>query len=310
MRRLFSFTTLGCLLLAMPSPARCEDAVELRWRFTQGQVLKYRFRDYQERTVAVGTEKLETTMEWDYEWEWKVQEVGPDGDATLEHRFTALKLRHSSKDFELEYDSSRANDSLDDDKKNAMQFFDQLRLSTYRVKLGADGRIAEVYGLDKLIGETTAGSNTAEFHAVHLHDASFAWLVQQTLGSLPAKAVTAGATWKTTAPESLIGLGTLKGHTEIALGKPMKIGASDCRELEGKGSHTLDLDMKFGTGNFTGPLKTQKMSSKVLFDPKAGIVRRSDAEVELGGDLKLNLNGNAIDVKVSYRHRLELELKP
>jgi hypothetical protein len=146
MLRLLSLASLVTLLVAAVPAARADDAVELRWRFKKGQVLKYRFQDHQQRTVAVGSEKLETTIDRDCEWQWKVEDVDAQGNATLEHKFTALKLRHVSKDFELEYDSSKSNDSIDDEKKKAIGLFDQIRLGTYRVKLTADGRVTEVYG--------------------------------------------------------------------------------------------------------------------------------------------------------------------
>lgn len=310
MFRAFCLLCAVCLLLSSAVAVRADDAIELRWGFKKGQVHKYRLKHREERTVAVGTEKLETTTDSDYEWQWKVQEVDEKGTATLEHQFTAMKVRHSGKELELDYDSSRASDTNDDYKKKAYSLFDQLRIGTYRVKLAADGRVAEVYGLDKVITETAPGSNVADFHAVHLHDGSFAWVLQRALGELPGKAVPLGGKWKTTAPASLSEFGNLSGEMETALGKTVKVGDDPCHELKASGSHTLDLDMKWANMPLRGPLKTSKLTSTVLFDAKAGVVRKGEADVELAGDLKLGGGDNPIELKVSYKHRFELERKP
>lgn len=309
MTRLLS---LVIVLVAVAPVAQADEAVELRWRFTKGQVLEYRFRDQQVRTVAVGDEKLETTIDRDCEWQWKVADIDAQGTATLEHKFTSLKISHVSKDkdFELIYDSSKANESVDDEKKKAFALFDQIRLGTYRVKLTAEGRIAEVYGLDKVIEETTAGENVGDLYAMHFRDGTFAWLLQRVLAPLPAKAVAIGAKWKTDAPESMPGFGKLRGATETTLGKEVKVGDVVCRELTFTGSHSLEVDMKWANATLAGTLKTEKMSGKSQFDAKAGRVRRGDADVELGGELKLGLGNDPIALKVTYKHRLELEQKP
>jgi hypothetical protein len=52
------------------------------------------------------------------------------------------------------------------------------------------------------------------------------------------------------------------------------------------------------------------MSAKGLFDQSAGSLRRGEAEVELGGELKLGGGDNPIKLTVTYKHRLELEQKP
>jgi hypothetical protein len=309
MLRLLSLASLVMLLLATGTTARAEDAVELRWRFKKGQVLKYRFQDHQERTVAVGTEKLETTIDRDYEWQWKVEDVDARGTATLEHKFTALKLRHVSKDFELEYDSSKTNEAIDDEKKKAIALFDQIRLGTYRVKLTADGRVAEVFGFDKVMDETAAGK-AGDLFAVHLRDGAFGWLLQRLVTPLPAKRVEAGAKWTKAAPESIPGFGKLRGETETTLGKQANVGDVACRELTTKGGHSLDLDMTWIDSSLRGTLKAEKISGKAIFDPMAGSVRQGTADVELGGELELTLGNSPLKLTVAYKHRLELEQKP
>jgi len=303
---------VGVVLVAvfvLVTGLRAED-VRLGWKFKKGQVFKYALKHSEIRTVSVGDQKLETTTTGEYEWEWKVIDVDDGGAATLEHRFTTIKLKTATPPmFEMEYDSSGSNESTDDYKKKAFNFFDQLRFARYRVTLRADGTVAEVYGLDKVINETTAGTGVADFHAVNLHDDTFAFLLQQMLGTLPEKATAVGGKWKTASPAKLPTFGALTGEVETALGKAVKVNDRTAYELTRTGSQKFDIDTKLANLTVRGSLKSTKQMGKVYFDAEAGSVRKGEMQMELAGELKLGDGDNPGVLKITYQHQLELEAK-
>jgi hypothetical protein len=311
MTRLLSALGTACVLLLAVRPVLpAAEPIDLHWRFEKGQVLKYLLKHREVRTVHVGEEKFETTTTSEYDWEWTVQEVDEQGTATLELKLKGLRVACRGKDFEAQYDSVRANASNDDYKKNLFNLYDQLRFAGYRLKLGRDGRVAEVYGFDRLLGEVSPGANVADFHAVNLHDDSFRWGVQLLLGPLPEKPLAEGSRWEQPVQAKLAGFGDLSGRSEFTLGKEVKVGEHPCREMKQTGSETLELDMKWANAPLRGTLKTSKLTAAVRFDPMAGTVRSSEAQADYGGELKLGQADSAVTLKVNFQEELTLETQP
>jgi hypothetical protein len=304
---------LGCglvgFLLLAASAAAGADAADLRWRFAKGQVLKYLLKHREVRTVALAAEKYETTTTSEYEWDWTVQDLDDKGTATLEQKFTALRVSSSGKNFEFQYDSARGNQSDEDYKKKLIGLYDQLRFATYRVQLERTGRVAKVSGFDKLFGEVDPGRNILDFHALALHDDTFAWYMQQALGTVPAKAVAAGAKWELAVESQLGDMGSLTGRNRYSLAGPVKVGAVDCLEVRVQGAQALELDMKWLAGQLRGTLKIPKIAGTIRVDPKAGRVQGSAVQIDMDGALKFGPADKPVGLNVSYEHKLELEAR-
>lgn len=308
-------TLAGLTLLLLPAIAWPADAVELRWRLTKGQVLNYLFKHREVRSVAVADQKFVTTTDSEYELQWTVKEVDEKGIASIEQKLTALRVRGNGKDWDFQYDSSRANTSEEEYKKKLIHFYDQLRFTTYRLKLKSDGTVAEVLGFDKLQGELgeglrVNGLSVLEFEGLNLRDDTFAWYLQQVLGTLPRAAVAPGATWNQPVQQKLAGVGEATGKIEFTLKGPAKVGDLACQEIRLKGEQSLDLNMKWvGNNILNGLLKTSKLAGGIRFDAQAGRLVTGETAIEMAGDLKLGTAANAATVKVSFEHTLELEAR-
>jgi hypothetical protein len=310
--RLSRVVLLACLPALLPAAARAADAVELRWQFKKGQVLKYVLKDHEVRTVAVGEEKFERTADSEYEWHWTVLDVDDKGTATLEMKLAGLKVRstHRMAEYDADYDSTRKNEPVSEYQKQLYNFYDQLRFGKYRMSLGRDGKVSDVYGLDKLMTETTAGTIVPDSDGLNLHDDSFGWILQAVLGAVPGKAAEEGAKWKQAAPGKLVGLGDATGETELTLEKPAKVGERTLPQVTLSGMQTIELNMKWGMRDLYGTLKTAKLAGKVLFDPKAGAVQHGATQLDFGGDVRWGNGDNAVKFRVDFKHTLELEQKP
>jgi len=304
------FGLVCVVLLAGSLAAHGDDAVELRWSFKKGQTLAYLLKHREVRTVEVGDNKFETTTTSDYDWEWKVREVDDQGAATLDLKLKGLRVASTGKDFEFQYDSARANESAEEFKKQTIQFYDQLRFTTFRLRLKPDGRVAEVHGFDKLLNEVTAGTQVAEFYGYNLRDDSFGWYLQMALGVLPEKAAKPGDKWKVPVQLKWAGLGQVTGQTEWGLDNPRKVGKPPCQQLRLDGAETMEVDMKWANAALRGTLKTSKLAGTVQFDPKAGAVQTSEVKADYAGDLKWGDGDQPLVLKVGFQHTLELEAKP
>ena len=288
-------------------PAAQPDAVELRWRFQKGQEHKYKFKHREARTVAIGDQKRTTTTTIEYEWTWTVQEVDDQGQATLGHKFTALRVESTGTDWDFRYDSAQGNASQDDYQKKLIHLYDQLRFGEYRVQLRADGRVASVSGFDKLLGEINADGQVLDFHAQYLRDDSFAWLLQQALGVLPAHAVAVGDTWEGKHDTRLQTYGQLEGVSKYTRDKPEAVEGRTHEIIKRKGNQTLDMDTRWLNVPLRGMLKTSKLDGIHRFDPKKHALAAASVQLELGGDLLLGNENSPAKMKIHFERALDLE---
>jgi hypothetical protein len=304
-----ALVAIGLVGVIAVSAAHAADKVELRWQFQKGQVLKYLIKHHEVRLTEVADQKFETATNTDSEWQWTVKDVDAAGTATIELKLTGLRVEATGKEFTFSYDSTKANEAEGKYNKDLKEFYDQMRFATYRMQLKADGRVGEVYGFDKLLSETTTGTQVAEFHGYWLHDDSFGWFHQTVLGVLPEKAVTRDATWKGPAPGKLKGLGEVSGQFDFTLDKPTKVGDRSLEQIKLAGSQTINLDMAFGSATMTGSLKSSKQSGTIRFDPKAGLVEGSDVTVDYAGELKFPTGGQPLILKVTLKNEVTVERK-
>jgi hypothetical protein len=274
-----------------------------RWKFQKGQALNYLLKHGEVRTVEVGDQKLETTTRTEYEWTWTVADIGDKGTATLEQKLTALRVSCTGKDFQLDYDSARANTADDDYRKKLIRLLDQVRFfGNYQVRLGPRGEVVEVRGFSKLLEEHDPGMNILDFHALNLHDDTFGWFLGQALGRLPDAEQARKAKWRVDIDKEIAGMGPVTGSLDFTLKK----AGADRRtlELDFQGTQTLDLDMKWIGIALRGKLQTTKLAGNVRFDAQAGALESSTAQIDMKGDLKFGDNST---LAVSFQHNLELQ---
>lgn len=308
MNRRLMVVGLVCLV-AVPT-ARAADAVELRWQFQKGQVLKYLLKHTEVRAVAVADQKLETTTRMEYEWHLTVKDVDSAGVASMDLKLAALRVEAAGKDFSFTYDSAKGNEADTQYNKDLKNYYDQMRFANFRLRMKPDGRVGEVYGFDKLLAETAPGTQVAEFHAYWLHDDTFAWYLQTALGLLPEKAVEPDAKWKLAMPEKFKDVGAASGQLDFSLDKPAKAGDRVLEQIKVGGSQTVDLNMPFINNTMSGQLKTSKLGGVVKFDRKAGLVEGGEYASEYGGELKFGTNDKPLVMKVTIKNDVTLERKP
>ena len=81
------------------------------------------------------------------------------------------------------------------------------------------------------------------------------------------------------------------------------------QEIDVAGSQSLDLDTKWLGNALKGTLKTTQYTGRLRFDAAVGRLHSASVQMDLAGTLKFG-NANAADMKIAYRHELELELQP
>ncbi len=289
--------------------ARAADTRELRWQFRKGQTYKYLVHHHEVRTSELADQKFETTTESDYEWHWKVDSIEDQGTATLTWKLGRLRVTTSGKDFDFTYDSMGQNRSDEEYRTRLINLYNQLRHASFQVKLKPSGQVVEIRGFDKVLNDIEAADVKA-FHAVNLHDESFAFFLQQTLGVLPETKVSSDARWEVPFRSTWTGLAETRGKWEFQRGKPALVGKHSCETIAWKGEESFDVDMTFVQSPLKGTLKSSQLGGKVSFDAKAGLVRASESKSLISGTLKLGDGEKPLPIKVTFVHKLQLEYLP
>jgi hypothetical protein len=300
------FLRMAMLSLSVGAAAASAAEPALQWKFTKRQEYKYLLKHREVRTVGVGDKQVEAVTQSEYAWKWTVTDIDDQGVASLEQKWTALRVNATANDFDFRYDSGMPNKSDRDYHKKLIHLLDQLRFfGSYTWRLKTDGTVAEVRGLSKLLDEHDPGMNILDFHAVNLRDDAFGWFVQQALGRLPPGNGTA-KTWQAPVDRMLANLGRLSGKTDFARKKQLREGERVLEEIGLDGKQAIDLDMTWLGAPLRGKLETTKLSGTVRFDASAGAVDNSAVTIDMKGDLRFGRD-NPATFHMRYQHTLELQ---
>lgn len=294
------------LLLVAGVSNGAEDDLVPRWRFDKGRDYKYVMSHQEVRTTILGDQTLVTTTTTELDQTWKFLEREADGTAVFELTLTGLRQTSMGRDFEFRYDSTQPAAVTGDYSRQLSAVLDNVRHGRYRLRLAPDGRVLEVSGLDKVFRDTGADGKLVDLHAMGLHDATLAWLLQHLLpaGPQPPAGVKAGA-WKVSCSRALPPFGQSEGmmaYQSKRVGKEI--------EIRGKGQQGIELDSSLLNAPLRGRLAVEPITSETQFDPERGVVTRSEAAVTMAGKPKWGRENNAFELTVKFEHKLKLDLQP
>ncbi len=183
------------ILLALALSCLQDDAVELRWTYVKGDVLRYKMTQ-RVSSDAGGTpvrQQMSTTMALE------VKEVDAQGAVTVRALYEAVAARASGIQ-EYDYDSEKDKEPPDEP---AARMMSKLVGQSFSMRLGADGKVLEVGGYDKVIEAMSRGVGDDEAARERARralgqmfsDEAFKSRMQQLAPPLPAGKVKKGDTW-------------------------------------------------------------------------------------------------------------------
>jgi hypothetical protein len=172
-----------------------DDAVELRWRYVPGDVLRYRMTQKVSSDVN-GTpvrQQMATVMTLD------VKEADGKGAVTIVARYEAVAARASGVQ-EYDYDSEKDKEPPDDP---AARMMSKLVGQSFTMRMNAAGKVLEVKGYEKLVeamsrgvADDPAGRERArQALAQMFSDEAFKSRMQQMAPPLPEGPVKKGDVW-------------------------------------------------------------------------------------------------------------------
>ena len=125
-------------LCALLAAVLQDGAVEIRWKFTPGQELRYEVT--QQSTTAVQGMSQEQTSTTTYLW--KIEDVAEDGTARIRMKYEALRIKSAGLQ-EFEYDSRKDKEPP---PVQSVQIQSKLVGQSFTMKMTPAGRVRDVKG--------------------------------------------------------------------------------------------------------------------------------------------------------------------
>lgn len=276
---------VALLLLAAPQDAK----VELRLKYEKGQELRY--RTVQKTLTEAAGNSMQQNM--GFIFCMKVEEVGPDGAATLKCTYEAVSVKVTGLQ-DLDYDSEKDKEVPEEPM---LQMLSKLVGQSFVMKMTAVGRVAEVKGFEKILEAmmSAAGDEQARQMARQMlqqvfSDESFKSMMQQMSPVLPEGKVGRGDTWSSDFSVKLPMLGAMKYQVQSRL--------ADLKDRSAHIDQEIKVELKAGedqdnplAGLFE--LKSSKGRSSFVFAIDRGLFLSQKATMEM----MLSAGGQEMPIK-------------
>ncbi|MCH7792922.1 MAG: hypothetical protein IID31_11675 [Planctomycetes bacterium] len=304
----------ACLTLAVCAQAGAQQRGEevLRWRWVEGQVLRY--RTTQELSWAVSGHE-ESANEWtiSYKIRREVTAVDDKGVATVEQTYESARIQASDPHEKVTYDSTKPSDEPKKDHRLVKPFAAFVG-KTITFTVGPEGKVHSVQGASKILDDAleAAGESNPLVAALtalfrdSLSDESVRRQLEQQLRVVPARAVRRGESWTVSGEQHMPLVGTLVTRIEYTLDKFKRTRGVLLAIIQAEGEITqirAEADL-----SFVNPGKSEwEVTGKIEFDVREGRIQRSSFDMTMS--YQIGLAGFGEDVPTtSMKQHGEMEL--
>lgn len=276
--RLFGMVTLAWfgigLLVASSSQAA---APELKWKFTQGESIRYAMNQKTVTEFVNNTQNIKTTVNQTIEMTWAVKSVSPEGIADMAQTIDRLKTRVESPFGAFEYDSQDEKKPEGPIAAQVVPMVKTLVGATFRFKMSPRGELSDVQVPDSLIKSLKEASQNNSNVGMFSEDGLKNMIHESSL-VIPADALDKAWTRQTKIPAPPIGT--------MVLDKTYKYEGPEKNtekiSLNINISLTPDPDAKFDI-----KVGEQNGKGEFFFDSKAGRVVESSVREKV--EMKINI---------------------
>jgi hypothetical protein len=280
---------------ARPARAEPEDARLLAYKWTRGDVQRYRLtQDQRQRTEGLPG-ALPQSSHQEIELRQEIADVSPEGVAEVRSTYETVRLKvEQAGRVMVDYDSTRPADIT----KTALPMVKTvagLVGQTVSYKVARDGSVSDVKGFDEIMDKALAdlAENPRAQPMVKAMKKSFGnesmgRQLETSLRVVPAKEVAPGAKWETTARQPVPMLGVLVARNSYELEGFAPEGA----RIGFTGAFTVTASAEPEASPFPGvrfalTMTDSKSKGAIIFDHERGRVLSSAVEVAMEMDIEI-----------------------
>jgi len=307
-------------LVSAATLAAVRQDVTLRYRWTKGESVRYRFTQESTSTISGlpgGMPDLTIGQTTSQTFKATAQDVAADGTATVEEVVESMKMNMDSPMGKMGYDS--ASTTTPDDPAGTMlkRLFTPMIGASFRVTVAPTGEISKVEGVsqmaEKMFGSVQLDPQMEGMLSgakAVLSDEGMKSMFSQGFGQLPKQALKAGETWKASFTTTNPAIGGLITSVVATLQGVEGSGADQVARISTKLTITQDPSIKVTNPmGFTIKLGETAGEGEVLFDIAKGRARRAVTRMTMPMAMSgSGPDGNPMDMRTNVKTTSTIEV--
>jgi hypothetical protein len=298
---------VGLSLSASPTPAqekdkdKDKDKTNLTWKFEKDKSFYQELKTETSQVMKIMGMDVTQTQNQTFYFKWTPLEQ-KDKDWVIEQEIIGVKMEIKIGGNTITYDSTApggANNPLAD-------FFKALLNSKFKLTVGPDLKVKSIEGRQEFLSKLVAANPSMKplLDAILSEDA-LKQMAEPTFAAVPNKEVKKDETWKYNSKLALGPIGSYDTTYEYKyLGKDEKekdsdkIGVTATLKYEKPGDNAASgLPFKIKDGK----LESKQATGSVVYDPKLGRITSSKMQLELSGNLDIEIGGMVTKVDLTQK---------
>ncbi|MEY2725819.1 MAG: hypothetical protein RLZZ458_1686 [Planctomycetota bacterium] len=289
-RHLCSFVLLTLTSLAAAVPAAAQE--KLAWKFAPGTSLKYVVNQNMNTEITLAGQKTTQAIKQTMDMGWSVQDVSAAGVAVMGQTIERIQMDFSGSLIEpFKYDSGDSNPPATSMARRIADSYSKILNQQFQVTMKPTGEITNVKVPDTLMEALTSSGNGV------LTEDMVKQMMTQSAITLKDTPVSRGQVWQNNQTVSL-------PYGKMSISSTLTYAGVDST-----GRAVIRIEPKISIENSENSAQQVKLNSStgkgsVYFDNARGVIVRS--ELDLMMDISVQLNGQAIDQKVTQKLAMTL----
>jgi hypothetical protein len=216
-------------LLALAAAPAAAEEVTLEWKWKKGDSFRYRMTQDQKQAL-VGPENQQASQQQVFVWRQDVEEVSPEGVATVLTTYESVKLEMDLGTGKTTYDSTKPEDKEKAAQNPMIKPVAALVGERFTFKIDRAGNVLEVTGIDRIMEKVLAGT-TRKSPKGFLSDEAMKTMLEQSFHALPEKPVKPGDRWERSLVQKIPVLGAVQYDTHYALAALESMGGEEAAKI-------------------------------------------------------------------------------
>lgn len=295
----YSLSTLAMATAVVCCVAATAQAqVDLKWKFQQGQKLNLQLAQDMTISIAVQGQAINQKIQMGMDLVWDVKQVDSQGVATIDQKFTRIRMT-----MEMPFGKLQVDTNAENAEGPAAQIAQQLKPlteGTITQKLSPSGQVLEVK-LDEKATEALAAN--PQFKDMFGEDA-MKQMFGQSMVALPEKPVNVGDTW-----DVALGIktqfGEMKLDSQYTYQGMAEHNGKQMAKIGIKGTLKIDKEKADPNEQTKLDIKDSNITGTAWFDTAAG--RVADTDVLQKATMTVEAGGQTLEPNITTDTKLQVK---
>jgi hypothetical protein len=293
-------------LVGLALPALADDKPALKWKLDKDREFFQDMSSNTEQEMTVAGSKITNKQKQNFIFSYKVLDVDKDGNIVVRQKIEGVKM-----DIEISGSPKISYDSTKTDAGTSPlgEFFKVLVGTEFKLTLGKDLKVTKVEGRDDFI-KKLGGTNPQMEPLLKqiLSEEALKEMAEPIFGSVPNGDVPDSKTWERPSKFDMGPIGSYENKYKYTYeGKDKDNAKLDRIKVATEVKYVKPKDDAV-SGGLPFKIKEATITPKkadgfILFNPEAGRIEASEANLELAGNLKIEIGGQTSSVDMTQKQQ-------